>query len=358
MEARLTFDDIQLVPKYSDINSRDEIDLSINLTKDVILNPPIVSSPMDTVTEWMMVYAMYHEGGLGFIHRFMSVENQIKQINVAADKFCVNPKYIGAAVGAVKGEFRRFAEIYHKTKCRLFLIDTAHGHHKIVKEFLSKIKGDNFYKNVKVIAGNVATRQAALDLQSWGADAIRIGIGSGSLCSTRIQTGVGVPMISCIQEISRRIYIGYRKDTKERMYEEVQIPIIADGGIRSIGDVCKAIAAGADMVMLGSLLSGTKETPGRLNKEGMWPNEKLYKSYRGSASLESKQYRGEDKYVEGYSKLVPYKGKVKRIISDIKDGLRSSMSYVGARNIKEFQEKAKFIRVTQNGAREAWPHLL
>ena len=193
--------------------------------------------------------------------------------------------------------------------------------------------------------GNISTGESARDLCEWGADGLRIGIGGGSLCSTRIQTGVGVPMVSSILSC---VPVADGDD----------VPCMADGGIRSSGDVCKGLGTGADTVMLGSLLSGTKESPGVITKQGVWPNEVLQKKYRGSASIESKTDRGESKNVEGYSTTVPYKGKVKRIISDVIDGLKSSMSYVGANNIEEFQSKCELIKVTNAGVVEAKPHLL
>ena len=195
------------------------------------------------------------------------------------------------------------------------------------------------------MVGNIATREAAKDLCEWGADGIRIGIGGGSLCSTRIQTGVGLPMVSSVSDCVS-------------VADDYDVPCMADGGVRMPADVCKGIVAGADTVMLGSLLSGTKESPGTITKQGMWPNEILQKKYRGSASLESKTDRGESKNVEGYSTSTPYKGKVKRIVNDIMDGVRSSMSYVGAGNILEYQAKAEFVSVTSNGVSEATPHLL
>ena len=178
-----------------------------------------------------------------------------------------------------------------------------------------------------------------------GADAIRVGIGGGSLCSTRIQTGVGIPMVSAIRDVAS-------------VCDNYGVSVIADGGIRTPGDVAKAITAGADCVMVGNLLSGTKEAPGLITKTGIWPNEVLQKKYRGSASLEAKSDRGETHNVEGYSTTIPYKGKVKRIINDILDGLKSSMSYVGASNLEEFQSMAEFVRVTNSGINEAKPYLI
>jgi IMP dehydrogenase len=166
-----------------------------------------------------------------------------------------------------------------------------------------------------------------------------------SLCSTRIQTGVGIPMVSSILDCVS-------------VADIYDVPCIVDGGIRSPGDVCKGLGAGADAVMLGSLLSGTKESPGEITKSGKWPNEILQKKYRGSASLDSKKDRGETKNVEGSSRYVNYKGKVKRIINDIMDGVCSSMSYVGADNISEFHSNVSFIKVTNAGIVEAKPHLL
>ena len=187
-------------------------------------------------------------------------------------------------------------------------MDVAHGHHKLVKEALRRIKNEVNGK-VDLLVGNISTRESARDLCEWGVDGLRIGIGAGSLCSTRIQTGVGVPMVSSISDCVS-------------IADDYNVPCMADGGIRNTGDVCKGLGAGADTVMLGSLLSGTKETPGVITKQGQWPNETLQKKYRGSASVESKLDRGEQKNVEGYSTTIPYKGKVKRIISDVIDGLK------------------------------------
>ena len=204
---------------------------------------------------------------------------------------------------------------------------------------------DEFGENVEVIGGSIATKKAAQDLCEWGVDGIRVGIGNGSLCETRIRTGVGLPQVSVLSDVCS-------------VADTYNVPCIADGGVRYVGDVAKGLGAGADSVMLGSIIAGTKETPGNTHKVGEWPNEKLYKKYRGSASLDSKSDRGEYDNVEGNSKIIPYKGKVNRIISDIRDGLSSAFSYVGASDVLDFQSKCEFVQVTQAGVIEAKPHLL
>jgi len=340
-ETSLTYDDVNIVPQYSDINHRKDCNTITRVTKNIWLDLPIVSSPMDTVTDYDMCLEMDRLGGMGFLHRFkppFEIANTIQWFrNEKPDGT------IGASIG-VTGDYLKNAQLYVDNGAQIILIDVAHGHHKLVKEAIRRIK-DEVKGTFDVLVGNISTKEAARDLCEWGADGLRIGIGGGSLCSTRIQTGVGVPMVSSILDCVTAA-------------DEYDVPCMADGGVRSPGDVCKGLAAGADTIMLGSLLSGTKETPGEITKTGQWPNEVLQKKYRGSASLESKQDRGENKNVEGYSTTIPYKGKVKRIIYDIMDGVRSSMSYVGAGNILEYQAKSEFIKITSNGLSEARPHLL
>ena len=337
MTEYLTYDDVQILPKYSEVKHRADCSTSTYVTKNWELKIPIVSSPMDTVTELEMAYEMSKLGGMGIIHRFLSIEEQSKIIDE------LNTHIVGAAIG-VTGDFIERAQELVKNGCKILCLDVAHGHHKLVKEAMRRIKNEVNGK-VDLLVGNIASKEASRDLCEWGADGLRIGIGGGSLCSTRIQTGVGVPMVSSIHDCMSAA-------------DEYDVPCMADGGIRNIGDVCKGLGAGADTVMLGSLLSGTKESPGMVTKTGVWPNEILQKKYRGSASLESKSDRGESKNVEGYSTTIPYKGKVKRIISDVIDGLKSSMSYVGASNLEEFHSKCEFVKVTNSGVNEAKPHLL
>jgi IMP dehydrogenase len=310
---------------------------------------PYVASPMDTICEVEMAKKMYDLGGVGCIHRFMSIEEQGKMVNelqryLYTNKESLfplwgdNKKPIFAAVGANGDYFERSLELYNNG-CNVILIDVAHGHHKNVREAIRNIKSRI---PVDVIAGNVATFDGANDLIDWGADGVRVGIGGGSLCTTRIQTGHGVPNVTSLS------------DCVEATIDN-DIPIMADGGLRSSGDIAKALAVGASNVMLGSLLAGTKEAPGAVLEKG---NE-LYKRYRGSASLETKiTHNQSERNVEGESTIVPFKGGVKFVVSKLNDGVRSALSYTGARNIDEFHLKSKFIYVTNSGINEAKPHLL
>ena len=353
MKKCYTYDDVNIVPKYSEIESRRGIDLRTKFTKNTHLDIPIVSAPMDTITESDMAIGMMSMGGVGVIHRFMDIERQSQEVERVFQFWeSIEPAYeseddwlsvpICAAVG-VTGDYLERGKQLAEAGCSVLLIDVAHGFHKNVGEAIEQIKKN--IQGVEVIAGNIATGEGAEYLCEKGADGIRAGIGNGSLCETRIRTGVGLPQVSCLHDV---VDIGDRYG----------IPIIADGGVRNIGDVCKGLGCGADSVMLGNLISGTKETPGQIEKVGKWPNEQLYKKYRGSASLDSKSERGEDKNVEGNHKVIPYKGKLKRIIHDITEGIQSSFSYDGANNIDEFHSKVELVEVTYAGMVEAKPHLL
>jgi|TARA_B100000315_G_scaffold1091_1_gene1013 IMP dehydrogenase len=381
MKESLTYDDVNIVPKYSEVESRRDVDLTSRLTKNRYLNVPLVSSPMDTITEYEMAYMMWNHGGVGFIHRFMEIETQAKMVselkseiesswvgtkhlyenldeeientNSPAQKLVLESMKgtkawfenspLGAAIG-VTGDYLERAQELVSSGCNVILLDIAHGHHKLVKEGLRRLKNEVNGK-FEIIAGCVATALGAKDLCEWGADGLRVGIGNGSLCETRIRTGVGIPQVTALLDCVTAA-------------DTYNCPTIADGGVRYIGDVCKGLACGADSVMLGSLLSGTKETPGDISKVGKWPNEQLFKKYRGSASFDSKIDRGESENVEGNSRLIPYKGKVRRIMGDIKEGIKSSCSYVGATNLDEFRSLAEFIKVTEAGQVEAKAHLL
>ena len=402
MKTYLTYDDVNIVPKYSELESRKDVKLNTRFTKNTELTIPIVSSPMDTITEEKMAVEMMDWGGVGIIHRFMDIDKQARMMkslhyewdryfmplsgnnneeertidkewdewwnsikhwnhpptksdwkvmkerfwwadNMIKDDDVWRKRPRCAAIG-VTGDYKERAQELVKNGCNVLLIDVAHGHHVLVKNVIEELRNE-FGKDVEIIGGSIATKEAAKELCEWGVDGLRVGIGNGSLCETRIRTGIGIPQFSALIDICS-------------ITDDYNVPVIADGGIRNVGDICKGLGCGADSVMLGSLLAGTKETPGDITKVGEWPNERLYKKYRGSASIDFKGDRGESRNIEGNSKIIPYKGKVKRIISDIRDGISSSCSYVGARDILDFQSKCEFVQVTQAGVVEAKPHLL
>lgn len=475
----LTFDDVLIVPMESSVLPT-EADITTRLTRNITMNIPIVSAAMDTVTESQMAIAIAHQGGIGIIHRNMSIEEQVEEVIkvkryeniIITDPITLSPddtitkarnvmeKYgisgipvveknrklvgivtkrdirfhpnngenkikevmtplqrlvyaemgisleeakrimqekrveklplvdkefrlkglitmkdivkienypkankdkfgrlrVGAAVGVGEVAKERVKKLV-EAEVDVIVVDTAHGHTKGVFEMVRYIK-ENFGDKVDVIGGNIATYEGARFLIEAGADAIKVGVGPGSICTTRVVTGVGVPQLTAIMEAYRAV-----KDSG------TNIPIIADGGIKYSGDIAKAIAAGADSVMLGSLLAGTDESPG----ESVIYKGRKYKVYRGMGSLgallsgrtkenEEKRYPAvvegkEIKYVpEGVEGLVPYKGSVESVIFQLVGGLKSAMGYVGARNIEEFKQKAKFILITNAGLRESHPH--
>jgi len=465
MKEGLSFDDILLIPQKSNINSRKEIDLSSKINKNLSLNLPIISSPMDTVTESKMAIAMAKNGGLGIIHRFLSIEDQVNEVlkvkraenYLVLNPICVSPlttlkeiknliekydfqtflvadkenkliglissrdyiletnenklakdlmtpfkklivsyekinlekakeifkKYkiekipiikkdrtiiglitfrdfknslnkkasrdkngrllVGAAIG-IRGDFIERAEELVKAGTDILCIDTAHGHLKKTIEATRQIK--NKFPNIPLISGNVATKEGAKDLKNAGADIIKVGIGPGSACSTRIVAGVGIPQITAIMEIKKSLK---------------NILIIADGGCRNSGDITKALALGADFVMLGGMLAGTDESPGKI----FYLNNKIVKNFRGMASgaafNDKIQKTKEDFEYEPVSEgvdygFVDYKGSVNKVLNNLEKGIRSGFSYCGAKNLKELHQKANFIKITQAGLRESHPH--
>ena len=345
IKSALTYDDIQLVPTYSEVESRKNISLTTQLTTNYKLMIPLVASPMDTVCEYKMAKKLTQLGGAGVIHRFMSIEEQSKQVkmlydDIQNDESLTSIWYVEkdkipimAAIGS-NGDFLERAKELVKSGANVLVIDVAHGHHINVKNAIESIRSENL--KVDIIAGNIATSEAAIDLQKWGVDGLRVGIGGGSLCTTRIKTGFGVPNVTSLYEIVK----------------VATVPVMADGGIRTSGDIAKALAIGASNVMLGSLLAGTEESPGKIID-----NNGLYKRYRGSASLETKTVHNQEaRNVEGESTIIPYKGGTKFIIDGLIDGVRSALSYGGASNLNEF--KPKIVRVTTSGILEAKPHLI
>mgnify|MGYP001455259521 CR=1 FL=1 len=345
MRQALTYDDIQLIPNFSEVISRNDITLATAVSRNYSINIPIVGSCMDTVTEYEMAATLMEMGGVGCIHRFMSIEDQVKQVKKLVafrdTDYTMAHLPIMAAVGVVGDYLDRAIEL-EKAGCNIILIDVAHGHHDNMRLALEELK-EALQENVTdVIAGNIATGEAAEDLIEWGADGLRVGIGGGSLCTTRVKTGFGVPNVTSIEEVFD-------------VAEGHGIPIMADGGIKSSGDIAKALAVGADCVMVGSLLAGTKESPGAIIET---PSG-LYKRYRGSASLETKVTHGQKaRNVEGESTTIPFKGGVKFIINGLTDGVRSAFSYAGANGILSFFVNTKYNVVTNAGLAEAKPHLI
>tara|TARA_B100000214_G_scaffold97577_1_gene67912 strand:+ start:1 stop:924 length:924 start_codon:yes stop_codon:yes gene_type:complete len=300
---------------------------------------------MDTVTESKMAISIAKAGGLGIIHRNLDIKRQIIEINKVISKKLP----VGAAVGAGSAEFKR-AEALLKQNITMIVVDTAHGHTKKVAEIIKKIKKIKS-KNTALCAGNIATPEAAKFLANLGVDVIKVGIGPGSICTTRMVAGIGMPQLSAI--------LAVKKGLKNK-----NVKIIADGGIKFSGDIPKALAAGADAVMIGSLFAGTDEAPGKIIKK----NGKFYKSFRGMGSIgamnkgsadryfQTKQ-KDKSKYVpEGVEGLVKYKGEVGNIIFQLVGGLKSSMGYLGRKNIKDLRKKAKFVKITKAGFYESMVH--
>ena len=319
IKEALTFDDVTLAPNYSEILPS-EADTKTVLSKNLTLEIPLLSSAMDTVTESKMAIAIAKEGGIGVIHRNLDIKKQIFEIKkVQSEKLKV-----GAAVGAGPKEILR-AEAILKEKVDLIVVDTAHAHTKKVAEIIKKIKKKKSNKTT-LCAGNIATAEAAKFLAKLGVDIIKVGIGPGSICTTRLVAGIGVPQLTAIIDV--------KKGVKNK-----KVTIISDGGIKFSGDIAKALAAGADAVMIGSLFAGTVEAPGKLLKK----NGQLYKSFRGMGSVgamnkgsadrySQKIQKDASKYVpEGVEGLVKFKGNVNNIIYKLIGGLKSSMGYLGSK---------------------------
>ena len=344
IKEALTFDDVTLAPNYSEILPS-QVNTSINLTPKLNINIPLLSSAMDTVTESPMGIAMAKAGGIGIIHRNLTIDEQIKEIRKVKSKKLL----VGAAVGASEKELTRAKNLL-KENLDIIVIDTAHGHTKKVADIIKKIKKLR-PKNTAICAGNIATTEAAKFLVKLGVDIIKVGIGPGSICTTRLVAGIGVPQLSAILNVKKGI--GKSKTT-----------LIADGGIKFSGDIAKALAAGADAVMIGSLFAGTDQAPGKkILKKG-----KLYKYFRGMGSIgamnkgsadryfQSKQ-KDTSKYVaEGVEGYIQYRGSVDKIIYNLIGGLKSSMGYLGAKKVTELRKNPKFVKITKAGFYESMVH--
>lgn len=329
----LTFDDVLMIPARSDVRSRRIPQLQARLTKKINIDIPVVSSNMDTITEYEMAIAMANMGGIGILHRFMTIEEQVRQVGLIKQ---AGVSLISASIG-VGDDFKERANQLIQAGVGIITIDIAHGHSIQMMETLQWIK--ETYPQIEVIAGNIATPEAALDLIQAGADALKVGIGPGSMCTTRVITGCGVPQLTAIAMCAE-------------VADAHGVPIIADGGLRTSGDIVKALAAGASSVMLGSMLSGALETPGEI-KAGK-------KQYRGMASKSAQvNWRGgvpEGMAAEGESTAVFVKGHVKDIVLEVTGGIRSGMSYLNATTVPEISEKARFMEMSYNGIHESRAH--
>ena len=345
----LTYDDVLLLPDASDVVPS-EVDTRTQLTRSIYLDIPLVSSAMDTVTESAMAIAMAKAGGIGIIHRNLAVEEQVTHVKLVKGADLL----VGAAVGVGDDGFER-AQALIDVDVDVIVVDTAHGHHRAVLEAIAKIK--KHFPTQEIIGGNIATRAGAQALINAGADAVKVGVGPGSICTTRVVAGVGVPQVTAIMEAAKAC-------------KKADIPLIADGGLQFSGDIAKAIVAGADTVMLGSLLAGCEESPGELVEL----DGRKFKTYRGMGSLSAMQSRGakksyskdrymqddvlaEDKLVpEGIEGKVAYRGPASDVVHQLVGGLRSGMGYAGAENIAALQKRGRLIQITSAGLQESHPH--
>ncbi len=331
----LTFDDVLLIPSHSEISSRRDPNTKARITKNFELDIPIVTANMDTVTESQMACTMARMGGLGILHRFMSVKDQIKEIQIVKkfQEYNEIKLPISASIG-VKEDGKNRADILADIGIDILTIDIAHGDSIMMLKTLEYVK--KRYPNIDVIAGNIAYPSGVRRLIDAGADSIKIGIGPGSMCTTRVMTGCGVPQLTAVAMCA-----------EEALKDD--IPIIADGGIKTSGDIVKALCAGASCIMLGSMVSGCMETPGEI-KGGK-------KKYRGMASKDAQvSWRGElpkGMAAEGVSRWIPCKGSVENVVDELTGGLRSGMSYLNAQSLKEMKSKARFMQISSSGLFES-----
>lgn len=355
----LTYDDLLLVPQKSEVVPS-EVSLKAHLTPKIVLNIPIISAAMDTVTESKMAIAMAQEGGIGMIHKNMSIEAQKEEVLKVKESpvdLSLHPNAVfdakgrllcGAAVGVGANTLERVAALV-EAGVDCLTVDSAHGHSANILKVVKAIH--EAYPELEIIAGNIVTKEAAEDLIKAGAVTVKVGIGPGSICTTRVVSGVGMPQATAVDEVAT-----YCKDKG--------ICVIADGGIKYSGDIVKALAIGADTVMLGSLLAGTEEAPGEIIES----NGKKYKSYVGMGSLAAMKRGSADRYFqkteskveklvpEGIEAKVPYKGEVTSVLYQLCGGIRSGMGYCGAATTEELKKRAVFVQITNSGLIESHPH--
>lgn len=356
IQEGITFDDVLLVPDYSEVVPKN-VEVHTQLTQKIKLNIPLLSAAMDTVTEEKMAIAMAYEGGLGIIHKNMSIENQAQMVRNVKETTVTGPTsaldsqgrlLCGAAVGVGSETLERVSALVD-AQVDIIVVDSAHGHSKGILETVRMIR--EAYRDVDIMGGNIISASAATDLIYAGATCVKVGVGPGSICTTRVISGVGVPQLTAISDVYQ-------------VTKQYKVGIVADGGIKQSGDIVKALAAGADCVMLGGLFAGSLETPGKV----MEVYGKKVKSYVGMGSLSAMQRGSSDRYFqggvkeldklvpEGIEATVPFKGPVKDTCYQMVGGLRSGMGYCGCQNIEELKVKSRFVRISNNGLTESHPH--
>lgn len=358
LQEAYTFDDLLLVPAKSEVVPKD-VSLKARLTDSISLNAPIISAAMDTVTEDKMALHMARLGGLGFIHKNMTIDEQAQMVrNVKAYKVTeADPEanvdksgqlVVGAAVGVSLDTLDRVKALVD-AGVDIITVDSAHGHSKGVIDSVRSIR--DVYPDLDIVGGNIVTAHGAIDLIEAGANVLKVGVGPGSICTTRVVSGVGVPQLTAVNDIYQ-------------VAKEHNVGVIADGGIKLSGDIVKAIAAGADCVMLGGLLAGTEESPGDIIEV----YGKRVKNYVGMGSLSAMQRGSSDRYFqggvnelkklvpEGIEATVPFKGSIEDVIYQMLGGLRSGMGYCGCESIDAMKERAQFVKITGAGLKESHPH--
>ena len=358
LKEAYTFDDLLLVPAKSEVVPKD-VSLKSRITDKIELNVPIISAAMDTVTEFEMTAAMARLGGLGFIHKNMTIETQVEMVE-AVKNMDVNETdseatldaqgrlIVGAAVGVGEDSMKRVDALV-AAEVDIITVDSAHGHSKGVIETVKQIRTK--YPELDIVGGNIVTAQGATDLIYAGANVVKVGVGPGSICTTRVVSGVGVPQLTAVNDVYE-------------IAKQYNVGVIADGGIKLSGDIAKAIAAGADCVMLGGLLAGTTESPGEI----LEVYGKRVTNYVGMGSLTAMQRGSSDRYFqggvnelkklvpEGIEATVPYKGSIHEVIYQMSGGLRSGMGYCGCATIEAMKTKAQFVKITGAGLTESHPH--
>jgi IMP dehydrogenase len=345
VENGLTFDDVLIVPKRSSVYSRKDVSLSTRLVGDLTLELPIISANMDTVTELAMAEAMAGLGGMGVIHRF------VEDPETHAEWVGRTPGHRFLAIGVKPVDLEKIPQVEGLDGV---VIDVAHGHSDRVAETIAAVRVE--HPRLWVVAGNVATAEGAWDLLEAGAHAIKVGVGPGAVCTTRIVTGCGVPQLTAILKARAaldRWWDAERRKARPRV--EHPPALVADGGIRNSGDIAKALVAGADTVMIGSLFAGTDEAPGAVIRE----NGQAFKLYRGMASQGAMDRVGSDRTPEGVSTLIPHKGSVRTLVGQLEGGIRSALSYCNSASIADLHEQTiEMVRVSPASVRENSPHAL